>query len=121
MLRMRVARVTAATTYVSVFQGSANITIDVGYWFHPELRLPPYCIPVGSVCRRAADDQNRRLYRHAHRDRINIVYAMTGEMLVGGAVALVEPLVNSVGYFFHERFWARRRRPGAAAAPPAAA
>ena len=39
-----------------------------------------------------------------------IVYAMTGEVLVGGAVALVEPLVNSVGYFFHERFWARRGR-----------
>ena len=37
-----------------------------------------------------------------------IVYVMTGDFLVGGAVALVEPLVNSVGYFFHERFWARR-------------
>jgi uncharacterized membrane protein len=50
-----------------------------------------------------------------------IVYAMTGEILVGGAVAIVEPLINSIGYFFHERFWARRNRPGAAAAPPAAA
>jgi uncharacterized membrane protein len=45
-----------------------------------------------------------------------IVYAMTGEVLVGGAVALVEPLVNSVGYFFHERFWARRSRPESATA-----
>jgi uncharacterized membrane protein len=45
-----------------------------------------------------------------------IVYAMTGEVLVGGAVALVEPLVNSVGYFFHERFWARRGHPESAAA-----
>ena len=50
-----------------------------------------------------------------------IVYAMTGEVLVGGAVAIVEPLINSIGYFFHERFWTRRSRPGAAPAPPAAA
>ena len=50
-----------------------------------------------------------------------IVYALTGEVLVGGAVAIVEPLINSIGYFFHERLWARRSRSGAAAAPPAAA
>jgi uncharacterized membrane protein len=49
-----------------------------------------------------------------------VVYVMTGEILVGGAVALVEPLVNAVGYFLHERFWARRDRADTAA-PPAAA
>jgi uncharacterized membrane protein len=43
-----------------------------------------------------------------------IVYVMTGDFMVGGAVALVEPLINSVGYFFHERFWARRGNPAAA-------
>ena len=36
-----------------------------------------------------------------------IVYLMTGDVMVGGAVALVEPLCNSVGYFFHERLWER--------------
>jgi uncharacterized membrane protein len=36
-----------------------------------------------------------------------IVYLMTGSAMVGGAVALVEPLCNSVGYFFHERIWQR--------------
>jgi uncharacterized membrane protein len=38
-----------------------------------------------------------------------IVYLMTGDLMVGGAVALVEPLCNSVAYFFHERLWERKR------------
>jgi uncharacterized membrane protein len=36
-----------------------------------------------------------------------VVYLMTGSVMVGGAVALVEPLCNSVGYFFHEQVWER--------------
>lgn len=46
-------------------------------------------------------------------------WAMTGSVVVGGALALVEPLVNTVAYFFHEKVWARlgsRRTTGAAAA-----
>lgn len=43
-----------------------------------------------------------------------IVYVMTGDFMVGGAVALVEPLCNSVAYFVHERLWERRRRQAAA-------
>lgn len=39
-----------------------------------------------------------------------VVYLMTGNVMVGGAVALIEPLCNSVGYFFHERIWERVRR-----------
>jgi uncharacterized membrane protein len=38
-----------------------------------------------------------------------VVYLMTGSVMVGGAVALVEPLCNSVGYFLHERVWERLR------------
>jgi len=34
-------------------------------------------------------------------------YAMTGSVAVGGALALVEPLVNTVAYFFHEKLWDR--------------
>ena len=41
-----------------------------------------------------------------------IVYLMTGDFMVGGAVALVEPLCNSVAYFFHERLWERWRSTG---------
>lgn len=42
----------------------------------------------------------------------SVVYAMTGSVAVGGAVALVEPLCNTVAYFFHEKAWdaARRRQ-----------
>ena len=32
-------------------------------------------------------------------------YAMTGSVAVGGALALVEPLVNTVAYYFHEQVW----------------
>jgi uncharacterized membrane protein len=32
-------------------------------------------------------------------------YAMTGSAAVGGALALVEPLVNTVAYYFHEKAW----------------
>ena len=49
-----------------------------------------------------------------------VVYAITGNWLLGGAVALVEPAVNTVAYYFHERLWQRieyrklLRREGAA-------
>ena len=41
-----------------------------------------------------------------------VVYLMTGDVLVGGAVALVEPICNSIGYFFHERLWERWKNTG---------
>ena len=36
-----------------------------------------------------------------------VVYALTGDWLTGGLVALVEPCVNTVAYHFHEKFWRR--------------
>ncbi len=36
-----------------------------------------------------------------------VAYLMTGSLLVGGVMALVEPACNTVAYFFHERAWAR--------------
>lgn len=39
-----------------------------------------------------------------------VAYALTGDLVVGGAVALVEPAVNTIGYHIHERFWNRLRR-----------
>jgi uncharacterized membrane protein len=43
-------------------------------------------------------------------------YAMTGSVLVGGAIALVEPAINTVAYFFHEKAWEKfgRRTEGSA-------
>ena len=34
-----------------------------------------------------------------------VAYLLTGDIVVGGVVALVEPAVNTVGFYFHERFW----------------
>jgi uncharacterized membrane protein len=36
-------------------------------------------------------------------------WALTGSAAVGGALALVEPLVNTVAYYFHEKVWERLR------------
>jgi uncharacterized membrane protein len=36
-----------------------------------------------------------------------VAYLMTGSLMLGGALALVEPAVNTVAYFVHERIWAR--------------
>jgi uncharacterized membrane protein len=56
-----------------------------------------------------------------------VTYALTGDILIGSAVALVEPAVNTVGYHIHERVWARLRagrggqdRPGRMGVPLAA-
>lgn len=48
-------------------------------------------------------------------------YAMTGSAAVGGALALVEPLVNTVAYYFHEKVWARRQARTLRHSNPAAA
>ncbi|WP_375737820.1 DUF2061 domain-containing protein [Pseudomonas boanensis] len=37
----------------------------------------------------------------------SVAYALTGSVAVGGLVAAVEPLCNSVGFYFHERIWKR--------------
>ena len=47
-------------------------------------------------------------------------YALTGSVVVGGALALVEPACNTVAYHFHEKVWKRieaRRARAAFAAP----
>jgi len=36
-----------------------------------------------------------------------VAYALTGSVVLGSAIALVEPLANTVAFYFHERVWAR--------------
>lgn len=36
-----------------------------------------------------------------------VTYALTGNWQVSGAVALIEPMVNTVAFFFHELVWTR--------------
>jgi len=39
-------------------------------------------------------------------------YLMSGSVLVGGSIALVEPAINTVAYHFHERIWNRFKQLG---------
>ncbi|WP_419227575.1 DUF2061 domain-containing protein [Alteromonas marina] len=34
-----------------------------------------------------------------------VAYLLTGSVVVGGAVALVEPSINTVAFYFHEMVW----------------
>jgi uncharacterized membrane protein len=46
-----------------------------------------------------------------------VVYLTTGSALAGGLIALIEPMCNTVAYYFHEKVWeAARQRRGVAAA-----
>ncbi|MGV8922681.1 MAG: DUF2061 domain-containing protein [Thermomonas sp.] len=50
-------------------------------------------------------------------------WLLTGSMLIGGALALVEPACNTVVFYFHEKVWRRieARRPGISASRDAIA
>lgn len=37
----------------------------------------------------------------------SVAYALSGSLVIGGAIALIEPAVNTVAYFFHEKIWER--------------
>ena len=36
-----------------------------------------------------------------------VAYWLTGSVITGGLIALIEPACNTVAYFFHERLWQR--------------
>ncbi len=38
-----------------------------------------------------------------------VAYLLTGSFVIGGLLALVEPLVNTFAYTIHERVWDRIR------------
>jgi uncharacterized membrane protein len=37
----------------------------------------------------------------------SVGYTLTGSALVGGTIALVEPAINTVVFFFHEKVWGK--------------
>lgn len=49
----------------------------------------------------------------------SVAYLLTGSIAIASALALVEPLANTVAYYFHERLWQRLGvlTPAAAGAP----
>ncbi len=36
-----------------------------------------------------------------------VTYGLTGSVAASGLVAAIEPLCNSIGFYFHERVWQR--------------
>ena len=40
----------------------------------------------------------------------SVAYLMSGSLLIGGAIALVEPAINTLAYHFHEKAWNRQER-----------
>lgn len=48
----------------------------------------------------------------------SVAFLMTGSVLVGGAIALVEPAINTVAYHFHEMVWNHVHKAKGAASPP---
>ncbi|MBW3695367.1 DUF2061 domain-containing protein [Vibrio sp. T187] len=37
-----------------------------------------------------------------------VTFLLTGDALIGGVVAMIEPSINSVAYYFHEKVWANK-------------
>jgi len=50
---------------------------------------------------------------------LTVGWILSGDLLVGGLIAVVEPVVNTVAYHLHERAWAGRAGGGASKLRPA--
>ncbi len=40
-----------------------------------------------------------------------VTWALTGDILIGSLVAMVEPAINTVAFYFHEKVWSRLKHP----------
>ncbi|WP_342775634.1 DUF2061 domain-containing protein [Saccharospirillum alexandrii] len=40
-----------------------------------------------------------------------VTWALTGDILIGSLVAMVEPAINTVAFYFHEKVWRRIKNP----------
>lgn len=47
----------------------------------------------------------------------SVAYVLTGSLVLAGGIALIEPCINAVAFYFHEKAWKRADK---RAAPPAA-
>lgn len=39
-----------------------------------------------------------------------VAYLLTGSLLVGGLMALLEPSINTVAFYFHDKVWKKIER-----------
>lgn len=49
----------------------------------------------------------------------SVAYALTGSFAIAGGIALIEPCLNAVAFFFHEKAWRLRDRRGETELRPA--
>lgn len=40
----------------------------------------------------------------------SVAYLLTGDILIGSLIAMIEPMVNTVAFYFHEQVWQRNSR-----------
>ncbi len=40
----------------------------------------------------------------------SVAYAFTGSVEIAGGIALIEPCINAIAFFFHEKAWNGRLR-----------
>jgi len=40
----------------------------------------------------------------------SLTYFMTGDLIIGGAIALIEPALNTVAFYFHEKIWLKSEK-----------
>lgn len=38
----------------------------------------------------------------------SVTYTLTGDAFIGGLMATIEPTINSIAYFYHEKVWLRQ-------------
>nr|WP_075767056.1 DUF2061 domain-containing protein [Photobacterium proteolyticum] len=38
----------------------------------------------------------------------SVAYLLTGDLLIGSVMAMIEPAINTIAYYFHERVWQHR-------------
>lgn len=38
-----------------------------------------------------------------------VVYLLTGDVLLGGTMAMIEPTINTFAYYLHERVWQKKQ------------
>ncbi|MGD8173103.1 DUF2061 domain-containing protein [Vibrio sp. TRT 21S02] len=38
-----------------------------------------------------------------------VAYVLTGDLIIGSLIAMIEPMVNTVAFYFHEQLWSKAK------------
>lgn len=38
----------------------------------------------------------------------SVAYILTGDIILGSLIAMIEPMVNTVAFYFHEKVWQKK-------------